>query len=72
MTVNLRQDYEWFLKANLSRYKGKYIAFANKKILASGADAKKVYQAALKRVASRLKPTLAKIPVEDVLVLLLW
>lgn len=72
MTFNLRQDYEWFLKANLSRYKGKYIAFANKKILASGENAKEVYQTALKKVAPKTKPTLAKVPAEDVLVLFLW
>lgn len=72
MTANLRQDYEWFLEANLSRYKGKYIAFANKKILASGENAKEVYRNALKKVAPTVKPTLAKIPAEGMLVLLLW
>lgn len=72
MTPNLRQDYEWFLKANLSRYKGKYVAFANKKVLASGENAKEVYQNALKKVAPNIKPSLAKIPTEGMLVLLLW
>jgi ABC-type molybdate transport system substrate-binding protein len=61
-------DYEWFVKTDLSRYKGKYVAIADQKVVSSGYDAKKVYEEARKK-APQSKPALAKIPSEDVMVL---
>lgn len=68
MTKKTRSDYDWFVNTDLSRYKGKYVAVANRKVVSSGYDAKKVYEKARKK-APRSKPTLAKIPLEDVMVL---
>jgi len=61
-------DYEWFIKTDLSRYKGKYVAVANQKVISSGYDAKKVYEEARKK-APRSQPALAKIPSEDTMIL---
>lgn len=68
----LQSDYEWFLKADLSRYKGKYVAIAGKKVVAAGKNAKAVYNKAIKKLPKDVRPQLAKIPKENVLVLLLW
>lgn len=65
---NTRGDYNWFVKTHLSRYKGKYVAIAGKKVVSSGYDAKEVYEKALKK-SPEIKPTLAKIPSEDIMVL---
>lgn len=62
-------DYDWFVKTDLSRYKGKYVAIADHKVVSSGYDAKKVYEEAQKK-APRSKPALAKIPAEDIMVLM--
>lgn len=68
MAKNARSDYEWFVNTDLSRYKGKYVAVAGRKVVSSGYDAKEVYERARKK-APQSKPTLAKIPLEDVMVL---
>lgn len=68
MSKNGRTDYNWFIKTDLSRYKGKYVAIAGKKVVSSGYDAKKVYEKALKK-SPKIKPTLAKIPSEDIMIL---
>ncbi|EKD61994.1 MAG: hypothetical protein ACD_52C00325G0005 [uncultured bacterium] len=69
MTKGKKSDYEWFLKADLSQYKGKYVAIVDRKIVSSGKNAKSVYLKALKRLP-KTRPTLAKIPPENMMVLL--
>lgn len=63
-----RTDYNWFVKTDLSRYQGKYIAIAGKKVISSGYNAKGVYNQAIKKLP-KIRPTLAKIPSEDTRVL---
>ena len=70
MNSTLQSDYEWFLKANLARYKGKYVAIAGRKVVAAGNNAKAVYSEAIKKLPKGAKPQIAKIPQENVLVLL--
>ena len=68
MSKDARADYNWFIKEDLSYYKGKYVAIAGQKVVSSGYDAKEVYEKALKKTP-KIKPTLAKIPSEDIMVL---
>lgn len=58
-------EFEYFLKADLSRYKGQYVALLGKKVVASGVNAKQVWQKARKKFPAQL-PTLAKLPKEEV------
>ncbi len=62
------KEFEFYLKADLSKYEGKYVAIVDNKVVASGANAKDVLEEA-KRKFPHKKPMLAKIPTEDTLVL---
>lgn len=65
-------EFEYFVNANLSRYKGLYVALLGKRVIASGNNAKNVWQAAKRKFPNKM-PTLAKLPKEEVLILLtLW
>ena len=62
------EELKWFASADLNKYAGKYIAIIGKKIVASGNNAKEVWNAA-KAAFPDKTPTLAKIPKEDLLIL---
>ena len=64
----MAQEFEFFVKADLKRYEGKYIAIIDQKVVASGDNAKEVLEAANKKYPGR-KPLLAKVPKEDALIL---
>ena len=68
MKKGSQKDYDFFIKTDLSRYQGKYVAIAGEEIISSGYNAKIVYEKARKK-APHLKPTLAKIPSEDIMIL---
>ncbi|MBS3067769.1 succinyl-CoA synthetase subunit alpha [Candidatus Micrarchaeota archaeon] len=57
------KEYEFFLKADLHKYEGKYIAIVDESIVASGDNAKQVIEEAERKTGK--KPTLAKVPTED-------
>lgn len=61
------KEFEFYLKADLSRYKGKYIVIVGHKVVASG-DTAKVWEEVKKKYPAK-RPLLAKIPKEDTLVL---
>ncbi len=61
-------NYDYFIKANTSAYKGEWIAIANKKIVAHGTDADSVYRKAKKKQKSA-HISLAKVPDEQLMVL---
>ena len=61
-------NYQYFLKLDTSPYKGEWIAIADKKIVAHGKDAQKVYKGAAKKLP-RARISLAKVPKEELLVL---
>lgn len=61
-----RLNYSWYVKTDLRKYAGKWVAIANRKIVASGDDAEKVYKKAKKFAKN---PALAKVPKKDTLIL---
>ncbi len=42
----MSKNYDWYVKADISRFAGKWIAIVDQKPVASGIDAKKVYEEA--------------------------
>jgi hypothetical protein len=46
------RNYKWFLKADLSRYEGQYVAIAHEQVVASGEDPGQVYETAKQRYPS--------------------
>ncbi|MBI5636124.1 succinyl-CoA synthetase subunit alpha [Candidatus Micrarchaeota archaeon] len=58
-------EFEFFVKTDLTQYKGLYIAIVKDNVVASGENAKAVWEKAKKLGAT---PTIAKIPREEALV----
>jgi len=49
MELNMgSKNYNWYIKADISNYAGKWIAIVNGKVASSGNNAQKVYQEAKK------------------------
>ena len=67
----LSTNYEFFIKADTSRYKGEWIAIARNKIVAHGQDAEDVYKKAVKKAGDK-DVSLAKVPHEQMLILKLF
>lgn len=65
----MSKNYEWYIEADVSKYAGKWIAIVDQKVVANGEDAKKVYYEAKKKYPQK-RPSLAKVPTKDLLVLL--
>ncbi len=61
------KEFEFYVKTDLSKYKGKYIAIVEDKVVSSGENAREVWEEA-KRKTGKI-PTLAKIPKEEALIL---
>ena len=57
-------EFEFYLKADLSRYEGRYVAIVGNKVVAHGDNAKEVIEEAKRRFPDKT-PTLAKIPKAD-------
>ncbi|MCS4541448.1 MAG: DUF5678 domain-containing protein [Euryarchaeota archaeon] len=66
----MSREFELFLKTNLSRYKGLYIAILGDEIVASGKNAKQVWEKCRKKYPNKI-PTIAKIPREETLILVI-
>ena len=64
----VRTEFDFFVKADLKPYRGKYIALVGNKVVASGNTAKEVWQKAKNKYPKKT-PTLAKLPKEEALVL---
>lgn len=62
------KDFDFFLSANLDRYKGEYVAIVSNKVAAHGINAKEVWNQARQKFPKVL-PTIAKLPREEVLIL---
>lgn len=67
-TAILDPTYEWFARADLSAYKGKYVAIVGRRVAASGTSVKKVFAEALRKHPGK-EVMIAKIPKEDILIL---
>ena len=61
------KEFEFYVKANLKEYEGKYVAIVGDKVVASGTNAKEVLEEAKKKYPNKL-PALAKIPKEETLI----
>ena len=70
MTTKNSKDYEWFVHTDLSEYSGEWIATLNQKVVAHGNDAEIVYNEAKAKFPTK-KPSLAKIPSGDTLILVM-
>lgn len=62
------KEFEFYLKADLRKYEGKYIVIIGDKVVASGENAKDVLDKAKKGFPDKI-PTLAKVPKEEALIL---
>lgn len=63
-------NYNFYIHADTSPYKGEWIAIARKKIIAHGKDAEKVYKQANRKFRNE-EISLAKVPEEQTLILTL-
>ncbi len=61
------KEFEFYIKTDLGKYRGKYVAIVGDKVVASGENAKEVWEMAKKKTGK--VPTLAKIPTEEALIL---
>lgn len=61
-------NYDFYIKSDTAAYKGEWIAIAQKKIIAHGKDAQKVYKKANKKFKNE-EISLAKVPEEQTLIL---
>lgn len=65
-------EFDFFIRADLSRFAGQYIAIVGQKVVASGSNAQTVWKQAKRRFPSST-PTIGKLPRAETLVLcLLW
>ena len=63
--TSINSEYKWVSSQNLKKFRGKWIAVYNKKILASGKNADKVVEEAKKKIKG--SPFLIKVPLEKYL-----
>lgn len=61
-------DFQFFLKTNLDRYKGEYLAISGGQVVAHGDNASEVMKEALRKCPDKT-PTLAKLPKDEILIL---
>ncbi len=59
---------EWFAKADFRRYKGRYVAIVGRRVVASGKNAKRVYEQAERRHPDQ-EVMIWKVIDEDLLIL---
>jgi len=60
-------NYQFYLKANVSNYLGQWVAICGHKIVASGHDVKKVYKEAREKCPKE-KPLLTRIPDNEAMI----
>jgi len=61
-------NYEWFLKADLSKFKGTYVALAGGRVVESGKDPIEVHRRAKKKHPTE-EVVMWKVPKEETLIL---
>jgi hypothetical protein len=64
------KEFDFFIRADLSRFAGQYVAIVGEKVVASGPNAQTVWRKAKRRFPSST-PTLGKLPRSETLVLCL-
>ena len=66
------KEFDFFIRADLSRFAGQYVAIVGEQVVASGSNAQTVWRQAKRRFPSSI-PTMGKLPRAETLVLcLLW
>lgn len=71
MATTKKSNYEYFIKADTSKYKGEWVAISGAKIVSHGKDAQTVYKKA-KKIKPNADISLAKVPEQEVLILKLF
>lgn len=64
------KEFDFFVRADLSRFAGQYVAIVGEEVVASGSNAQTVWRQAKRRYPSST-PTLGKLPRAETLVLCL-
>jgi hypothetical protein len=64
------KEFDFFIRADLSRFAGQYVAIVGEEVVASGSNAKTVWRQAKRRYPAST-PTLGKLPRAETLVLCL-
>jgi len=64
----MKDNYSFFLSANLEKYLGQWVAIVDRKVVSSGVNAKKVLVAARRKFPSKT-PLLAKVPTKEAMIL---
>jgi len=68
-SIEISPEFDFFVHNPLTKYEGRYVAILGRKVIASGKSAKEVWGEAKKRYPNSL-PTIAKIPKEEILVMI--
>jgi hypothetical protein len=63
----MMQNYEFYMKTDLSSFIGKWIAVCNEKIVSSGDNPKKMFEEA-KRLCPGHRPLLTKVPEKETMI----
>lgn len=61
------KNYQYFMKANIDGYVGKWIAICEEKIVAHGKDAKKVFEEA-KQKCPKKRPLITRVPDKETMI----
>jgi hypothetical protein len=67
MEQALKQNYEFYLSANLEGYLGEWVAICDNKIVSHGKNVKKVFEEAKKKFPDK-EPLLTKVPSKETLI----
>lgn len=67
MEQALKQNYEFYLQTDLGKYTGEWVAICEKKVVAHGKSAKKVFDEA-KKTYPKKRPLLTKVPSKETLI----
>lgn len=63
----MADNYNYFLKADLSSFIGEWVAVCGNKIVAHGSNIQKVYDKAVKECPNK-RPLLAKVPEKETMI----
>jgi len=67
MEQQLKQNYDYFIEANLEKYVGEWVAICDNNIVAHGKNAKNVFEEASKKCPGK-KPLLSKVPAKAAMI----
>jgi len=63
----MNQNYNFFMKENLNKYLGEWIAICKNQIIAHGKDVKKVFQEAKEKYPKE-RPLITKVPDKEAMI----